>query len=336
MTSVSRLSPFRRDRFELETSKHLYFLPPSVFSILEGTKSTYVIGSRGTGKTTLLNALNWQEQIGNRQLQDQLEGTLLTRRYIGLYLRMPTYLASAFDRWPEQCDPEFRGYLFGLYVDLIWLESLMEAVARFVANRIFKISPSAEHALTSRILSRYRLFDDHRSDRVSLKRLATILRELREDLARYATASVQIELSQLMKCFPVGQVGEFGRFVAGEMEKSCRIAVSGTEDSERWSFKVCIDEAECVSPLQQKVLNTAVRLAQAPVSYVISYARPMEEMTSTLIPNITLQRADREIIMLDENGRLRISGACRGCRECPNWAAARFSAIHYWNYSRPT
>jgi ABC-type lipoprotein export system ATPase subunit len=52
---------------------HLYFLPNDVFSRLEQPKPTYLIGSRGTGKTTLLTALSWKEQLNNPYLSEKLD-----------------------------------------------------------------------------------------------------------------------------------------------------------------------------------------------------------------------------------------------------------------------
>jgi len=40
---------------------HIYYLPKEVFDVLEAPKSVFLLGSRGTGKTTLLHALSWRE-----------------------------------------------------------------------------------------------------------------------------------------------------------------------------------------------------------------------------------------------------------------------------------
>lgn len=42
-----------------------------------------------------------------------------------------------------------------------------------------------------------------------------------------------------------------------------------------------------------------IRLSNVPLSYIISYVRHMEDMSSTLLPAMTLSRADRTIVDLD-------------------------------------
>ena len=101
-------SPFRVNRFELETSHNLYYLQADVFPLLEASKSTYLVGSRGTGKTTLLKALSWEEQLSNPFLREQLKGDISTRRYIGIYLRVPT--RSEERRVGKECRSRWSPY----------------------------------------------------------------------------------------------------------------------------------------------------------------------------------------------------------------------------------
>lgn len=76
-------SPFTLNRFEYEQT-HLYYLPQPVFSVLQGIKPVFLIGSRGTGKTTLLQALSWNEQVSNETLCQTLGGDFFSRRYLVL------------------------------------------------------------------------------------------------------------------------------------------------------------------------------------------------------------------------------------------------------------
>src|SRR5690606_34128304 len=67
-----------------------------------------------------------------------------------------------------------------------------------------------------------------------------------------------------------------------------------------WLFKVCMDEGECLDDFQQIVLNTMLRLSKAPLFFVVSFVSYPKDATSTLIANLTLQQADRELIPLDD------------------------------------
>src|ERR1035438_5879732 len=143
---MSLTSPFTLNRFELE-EKHLYYLPEPLFSTLQGRKSHYLIGSRGTGKTTLLQALNCEEQLSNAHLKQQLPTGPADRRYIGVYLRVPVYQSTAFDSWLSTYGEALSGTLFALYLDLVWLEALTNSISTLILNRTFRASPAAEYAL---------------------------------------------------------------------------------------------------------------------------------------------------------------------------------------------
>ena len=55
-------NPFQYIRYEYE-QRHIYFLPPKILTRIEQQKPIYILGTRGTGKTTLLKALEWKERL---------------------------------------------------------------------------------------------------------------------------------------------------------------------------------------------------------------------------------------------------------------------------------
>jgi type IV secretory pathway ATPase VirB11/archaellum biosynthesis ATPase len=86
-------SPFTASRFEYE-GKHLYYLPRGLFGQVEQPKPVYVIGSRGTGKTTLLNALDeaLDPRLRRIYIEDAVETKdLLERGYHQLKLRVDPF-----------------------------------------------------------------------------------------------------------------------------------------------------------------------------------------------------------------------------------------------------
>jgi hypothetical protein len=298
---VTAPSPFRVNRFELETSHNLYYLPPEVFPILEASKSTYLVGSRGTGKTTLMKALSWEEQLSNPFLKQQLDGDISTRRYIGLYLRVPEHQSASFSKWMPGADPHLKAAIFSLYLDLLWLEGLVDAITTLCHRRILRFPAAAEYSVTAGAIARHPEIScgaDH-TDKFTLKHFGALLHSRRRELENFAVSNVVIPAADLTRSFPLGTVGDFGRSVGASLESLCRDN-STLGKSAPWHFKVCLDEAECLDSLHRLAINTAVRLTAAPVSYVVSYIRPIQEMTETLIPNLTLQKADREVVLLDE------------------------------------
>lgn len=291
-------SPFTLDRFENDRD-HLYYLPEKVFQTLQGAKSTYLIGSRGTGKTTFLQALSCAQQLSNPQLKKQLKGGFLDRGYVGLYLKLSEYQCAAFEGWLADASEQLRGMIFGLYLDLVWLEALTHTLADLVSCRVIPASPSEEYAIARTI------FNSHpetasgveSSGQFTLKVLERTLYRMRRQLINLALARTRADPDQLTRWFPLGkEVGDFGRSVSAAMMS---IGSRKVKKRLQWVFKICLDESECLSPFQQRVLNTHVRLAKAPISFVVSYVRKID-MRSTLIPNMSADTPDRAIISLDE------------------------------------
>jgi predicted AAA+ superfamily ATPase len=96
-------SPFAFQRWE-EEKDHIIWLPAE-FAEWEGQKSVYITGSRGTGKTTLLQGLVYSQRLKNKSIKWQL-GThdSFEKKYIGIYLSMPDYVTSQFKQWPPRKD----------------------------------------------------------------------------------------------------------------------------------------------------------------------------------------------------------------------------------------
>src|SRR5256885_1532260 len=126
--------------------------------------------------------------------------------------------------------------------------------------------------------------------------LGNVMRALRREVE--TLASLKENPKYLLQRFPLDQVGGFGRSVAELLALFCNHHC-GKKDAS-WYFKIAMDESECVTAFQQLVLNTAVRLSKRPVSLVASYVRPPRDATATLIRGLTLQEADRHLVVLDD------------------------------------
>lgn len=287
-------SPFTLARFEYERT-HVYFLPPQVFSKLEAPKPVFLIGSRGTGKTTLLTALSWREQLGNLDLIRKLPRSG-RRGYIGLYIRMPDFVLATFDYWLRNADDERRANIFSFYLDLIWVKDLCDAISDYLIHKSLRAPISAEHETVHSLFAEYPdvLTEREMTCPRTLKDVAKVLERKRQLIERFVGDDGFQEA--LISLVPSGQVGEFGRKIAAILLPFCRKYGKPVSD---WQFKVCLDESECLSPFQQRVLNTAVRLSRYPVTFVVSYVRPMEDMSGTLVPSMSLSDHDKETVHLD-------------------------------------
>lgn len=300
-------TPFSKNRFEYE-GKHLYYLPPKTFALLEQSKPVYLIGTRGTGKTTLLQALNWQERLVNKSLQLALNDDPFGTCYLGVYLKPSENLPNHFDNWLSGKNNSYAEEVFSLWIDLKWTEQLSNSIATLLIQGptckgetpLFNAPPSVEHELIQKITLKYPslLLNTDKGKKLTLKRLSYLLSKSAYRLENEAVQGS--DPKALYKTYPLGQIGHFGRFVGKVFGDFCN--KYSTTDKASWYFKVCIDEAEWYSDAQEIAFNTMIRLSKWPVCFVLSYVRDREsdgDIFSTVNSNITVGQADREIINLD-------------------------------------
>jgi hypothetical protein len=94
----------------------------------------------------------------------------------------------------------------------------------------------------------------------------------------------------------VEQIGALGSIVCEHITK----LIGNNPEGYSYKFKICMDECECLSETQIIVANTLVRLSKFPVLYVFSFVRKPQDFTTTFVNNITNQKADVQLINLDE------------------------------------
>lgn len=292
-------SPFTLARFEYE-HVHLYFLQRKLFARLERPKPIYLIGSRGTGKTTLLKTLSWSERLENESLRRQLRGNPFRSRYIGIYLKLPEIQLGLISRWAQSASSDVHANFFAHYLDLVWIEELLSAISELViANRI-NIAPDREQACIADICSEDGfVLEGTGSGPKTLREFARAIRRRREDIE--LCASTGVPPAEVVKTFRmVHHIGGFGRQVAEKLGSACNAERDNDPQSLGWHFKICMDEGECLDAFQQRVLNTMLRLSKTPLFFVVSFVSYPPDPTSTLIANLTLQQADRELVPLDD------------------------------------
>ena len=289
-------SPFSEGRFEHEAN-HFYYLPKSCFPKLEQPHPTYLIGSRGTGKTTLMKSLHWYERLENVTLRRQLNDQPFSAKFIGNYLKLPTIQLKCFDFWLEDTDEATYGNVFGLYLDLICIELISHSISELLARGELRIPPTYETQAVQTWLSDYQCYECFMGQDAprSVSQFRSRIRQIRRALERNAIQRVSVEITFDM--FPAEQIGSLARSLSKKMAEFCKRDEKSHEQP--WYFKVCMDEGESLNPLQQRIINTAIRLSEWPLFYIVSYVRSPDDMITTLIPQLTLQKADREVIRLD-------------------------------------
>jgi hypothetical protein len=321
-------SPFAEGRFEHD-EKHLYHLPQPFFSDLERAKPTFLIGARGSGKTTLLKALNWHQRLSNVTLNRQLGGDPFRGMFIGTYVKLPKIQLGLFQDWLGSLDDARHGQLLGAYFDLIFLELLFSAVADMLALGHLNIPSRVETiAVKTWLESDGGYF---RSVCRSLPTSVSMIKELTIKLrgALEESARLREDPLKVLQAIPAGQVGSLTNLLAPKLADLCNHDCLGK--SESWHFKVCMDEAECLTAFQQKVINTLIRLSEWPLFFVVSYVRRPADMASTLMPRLTHQKADRQLILLDDMTSSEFLELAEGvasvrCQEAMGSVDIKFSA----------
>lgn len=294
---MTNASPFSMDRFERDRP-HLYHLPAHILDALERAKSAYVIGSRGTGKTTFLNALNWEERVSNPGLEAALGGDPFSDRFVGVYVNIPRSKLNSVGAWLEKEEQDVASTLFALYFDCIWLEVLSGALATLAAKGVLCAPASLEHEIVSQIVEDHHLaFAGTMGRDNTLRELSVRLRALREQIEEYA--GLRSDAKEIYTRLRPPQVGAFGLDIGRKLARFCDEGAINPNADSPWYFKVCVDQAETLTKEQKITVNTMVRLSEWPVFFVFAFVSVRDDYITTVYPALTQQRADRDIIHLD-------------------------------------
>lgn len=293
---MSEFSPFASKRYEY-SGNHVYYIPPDVFRQLEQPIPTYLIGTRGTGKTTLLKALSWNERLYNRSLQAQLKRRPFDGQNLGVYFKLPNVQLSLIERWLSDEPDDLYGTIVSFYLDLCWLEAIQPAIKQLEAAGTLRILQERISDLADHFRQLWRahpeckhLFGEPGN---TVDSVFSLMHPMRRGIERFARTATQPDLAA--DALPMGQIGSFGRTVGRLLVDS----LTGPSDGQ-WSIRVCMDEGEVLTLRQQRAVNSMVRLTEWPVFYLVSYVSRPHDVTGTFLPNQTLQHADRQILVRDD------------------------------------
>lgn len=297
---MSELSPFTSKRYE-HAGSHVYFIPPDAIRQLETAIPTYLVGTRGTGKTTLLKALSWDERLYNASLRNQLGDDAFDQRYVGLYFKLPNIQLDLIDRWLRSEEDSDYAPILSFYLDLCWLELAQLSLLHLTARDVIEIEREAEEQFLSdfrQIWNQYprcqEIFGECGN---SITEVLALMHPMRRGLERFAQHRTSVV--EVLDALPVGQIGSFGRTVGTLLAQS----LTSPDDQDvgaNWSFRICMDEGEVLGLRQQRVINSMVRLTEWPVFYLVAYVSRPTDATGTFLPNQTLQLADRQILVRDD------------------------------------
>ncbi|MBF9234446.1 ORC-CDC6 family AAA ATPase [Microvirga alba] len=297
---VNRLNPFRPTRWEHQREDFRLIWFTKTAEQLDSEKSIYVRGSRGSGKTTLLKSICWEDLTNNVSLK--MQRTLADFSHIGIYVRFPDHLSSslssrawkaAFDK-PEVADWEFHKY-FSLIVEITCIERMLHACHQLRLSRNISQSPAHELRFVDDVLEEFPALSIFVGVRpktfLELSRLLrSIARAMNEAAGRGTFRELQAQL-------PAREPGELLAYASERLANGIRLV--NPRGERQPGFRFCLDDCEVLDPLQQKSINTLVRISRFPISWVVSYVGAFFESTETFIDQQPLTEADRKVISLD-------------------------------------
>lgn len=286
-------NPFEGRRWE-QDAEHIIYLP-KIFTELEKRQDLYIIGSRGTGKTTFLKALNWETRIENRSIHAQTEnGNLFKDRYIGIYIDAMVFGDSIFEMGDSDDSPLMRVY--SIWAELNVLYRLIGAIKGLYKNGYIDFTIKDEQFQCNEIydyLSNL-LGDTFLRNRQNtgtdydLIRLEQVVYDLRREVI-YGVDELKSKSASY----------SFGNLIKEIFPKL--VGLCDDESEIEWCTKICFDAIES-APNFHKIVNTfVVKKLSRGVWFIISgLTHRLIDMSQTYIPNHNLTNDDKAHIDLDK------------------------------------
>lgn len=310
--TLPSFNPFRPTRWE-----HHSVAPPLIWfsdtaEQLCAEKSFYVFGNRGSGKTSLLKSICWEDLHRNESLR--LQRRLTDFPSLGIYIRFPDHISRSlgWERWhlqnSDESDGEYAYHrFFSLALELVCLERLLEACHALRLDDAAIYAANLETDLVREVLEEFPDIETFsRREIVTFVELARVMRHIlrkMNDKPRRAGNGDEGE------SFLIREPYQLLDFVCSRLVPAVRLR--SPDSPRRFGVKFCLDDCEVLSAIQRKSLNTLVRLSRNPISWVVSSVGSAYDDTETFIDNQFLSDADRRVVSLDEPGRRGFASLCQ-------------------------
>jgi hypothetical protein len=279
----------------------LIWFTPTAESLAQD-KSTFVRGSRGSGKTTLLKSICWDDLVHNESLL--MQHSLGDFQHIGVYLRFPDHISTSMglvdwaSLFPDAPDAELEFYrFFTLAVELSCLERALEACHELRVLGHLVVAATQELRLVSEIFDEFPRIAKF-ADAVPTT-FAGAARLFRDIVRQMNEACGRGRLKSFVELLPPREPNDLLTFVTIRLSGVTRLKTR-RKGEQAPGFKFCLDDCEVLSSAQQRSINSLVRKAKFPVSWVVSSVGSFLESRSTYLPQQQLTDADRRVVSLDD------------------------------------
>lgn len=308
------INPFLFGRIEYERQPTLYM--PDTLVDWASPRPQLFEGPRGSGKSSVLKALTWD--VAWKVSPIRIEGSDAVKRFyrhpvhIGVYYRIQDMDVAYWDAFSDHTT---RAQLFGTYLELVYVDLLLNALdmIRKKTNKYFT-DRAAEGAFVASMLPecyprkalRPHLPDD------SFTALRSAVSETHLGLREAVYTKVPSEM--VAAAYPIIGPGA----LSGAFAKSF---VEAFPKCSKWTLILLLDDCDQLRVWQKQVVNTAIARAQGPLTYKIASVQGMYATTETLnearslvehdLATVTLPVDQKSFYRLaDEICRLRLREHC--------------------------
>lgn len=296
-------NPFRSNKVEYE-DRAIVWLSDTTRKIGRSNKSTYVSGTRGSGKTSILRSLSTYHIMTNKALYRQFQGPC---NWFGVFFQFNEAFSQILEHsssgiinsivglTPEALTNR-RYIIFTQYVELKILSHTLRSIVDLRHQGFLSYNPDDEALSVSRLMAASLSFLapkplDHNLR--SFSDLDTEISKYLEQLYNDAFYANPLDDSRFRAVEP-------GRIIRQTADDVISILESKMLSKRRpLVLRVLIDDCETLSKEAQTFLNSLVRTARYPVSWVLSYVSGLYDAVTTVINNQSLTDADRSLVALD-------------------------------------
>lgn len=264
-------NPFSNNRAEYMRDLWKYYVPNSQIDF-DALRPIIVEGGRGTGKTTLFLCNCWREKYA----QDKSNGgngvdAIMRDGLIGLYYKVDPVFVSAMSG--DNKDESFWDGIFNTYLSIEILKELFAFLQR--AERCGKISFEDIKKLAKKY---YQLIGiEERNDILNI-----------EDMLNNSEYILD-EIENVMN-YSDYESGGVRRTVPGTIVKQVIEQIHEMVQFENVAIKIYIDEFECMSEKQQRLINTLIKRSNNKIVYNIGAKIKGIKTYDTIVKGEVLQR----------------------------------------------
>jgi hypothetical protein len=306
------INPFQPTKFELEMSPKIW-LNPRAKRLVDAKKPSFVYGTRGCGKTTLLRSLHTKEILGNSILRDQFKQKQL--KWFGAYLQFNHNFqfitemvldALGTDKDDEKMADIKRYKTFCAYFEISLLESVIADLLALESQGLLHFSGQKERQACIEIAALFENVSTKEalvvSDYGDLRRL---LRSLRAAFTAIFDPDKIAAVANVVDSFVPGTLL---RIIKEDILGSvhCKSLVHGSD----LGFIVLLDDCESLSKSQQISLNTYIKSNEGVSRWIIAHVRGQYNTSETFLPDTYLNYADRDVAPIDELTDAEFSDFC--------------------------